>query len=83
MTAVKTTGNQGETHSDPAWEAVARLVTLEKKLDHIEELAHLTEQRCARIEEFIDEHRPALARGMALMDPGKAVRSMLPGKRKV
>jgi hypothetical protein len=44
---------------------------IEKTLDHLD----------AAIVEFIDLHRPALARGLALMDPGAKVRAMLPSRK--
>jgi hypothetical protein len=62
---------------------------LARRLDHIDEMLHHNAQRdvetraaVARIEKFIEEHRPALARGLALVDPGAKLREMLPGGKK-
>lgn len=53
-----------------------------KRLDHFDEVLHLIDQRSAEIMAFIDEHKPALARGLALMDPGAKLRTMMgKGKR--
>lgn len=41
-----------------------------KQLDHLDEMTHETGQRVEAIGVFIDEHRPALARGLALMGGG-------------
>ena len=54
---------------------------LRKRLDHIDDILHRIDQRTAAIEDFIDEHRPALARGLSLMDPGAGIRKILGGKR--
>jgi hypothetical protein len=83
MSAIKSESNQDadlETLSDSE---------LIKRLNHIDELAHCTEQTVIRIEQavlrmelFIDEHKPALARGLSLMDPGAGLRKFVTGKNK-
>jgi hypothetical protein len=57
-------------------------VELAKRLDHLDEGIHAIRQQLAEISDFIDEHKPALARGMALMDPGSKIRAMLAGRPK-
>lgn len=47
---------------------------LRKRLDHIDEMLH-------DITRFIDDHRPALARGLSLMDPGARLRGLIPGRK--
>lgn len=42
----------------------------ERRLDHADLLAHETSQKVTEIAAFIDEHRPALAKGLALMGGG-------------
>ena len=42
----------------------------EKRLDHADEQAHEINRQVGEIAAFIDEHRPALARGLALMGGG-------------
>jgi hypothetical protein len=74
MTAAKTSGNPPETLSD------TELIL--KHLSHMDEGIHAIERRLDGIAEFIEEHRPALARGLALMDSGAKIRSMLPGGRR-
>jgi hypothetical protein len=81
MPPAKTSGNRAETESDPLWEIVARLSTIEKKLDHLDDYAHTADQKITALTEFIDLHKPALARGLALMDPGAKVRAMLPSRK--
>ncbi len=73
MAATETTGNPPETLSDHDVLMVT-LDRLERKLDHIDESLH-------ELTRFIDAHKPALARGLALMDPGAKVRSMLPSRK--
>jgi hypothetical protein len=76
VTEIKTAGNDVETLSDRDFlvqlanrvEASlafigARLDNLDKQADHIDVQVH-------EIGQFIDEHRPALARGLALMSAG-------------
>jgi hypothetical protein len=54
-----------------------RLDTMQAELDHIDEQVH-------EIHQFIADHKPALAKALSLLDPGKGVRSFLAGtKRKV
>lgn len=76
MTEAKTAGNQGETLSD-----ITEHQAVMKTLDHLDSQLHDLDRKMAGILEFIAEHRPALARGLALMDPGAKVRSMLPGRK--
>jgi hypothetical protein len=76
VTDIKTAGNPQETLSDRDFlvqladriESTlafigARLDAVEKQADHIDVQVH-------EIGQFIDEHRPALARGLALMSAG-------------
>lgn len=73
MGAIKSDNNQGETLSNEE---------LLKRLDHLDEIAHRTEQAVGQVLEFIEEHRPALARGLSLMDPGARLRAAIGlGKR--
>lgn len=68
MAAIKSDSNQDagtETLSDSE---------LIKRLNHIDDLLHRIDQRTTGIADFIDEHRPALARGLSLMDPGAKLR---------
>jgi hypothetical protein len=75
MAAVETAGNGTETlrYEDEVL----------RRLDHLDALLHSLDQRVAGMQEFIDEHRPALARGLSLMDPGAAARKFmgLPAKK--
>jgi hypothetical protein len=73
MATPKTSGNPTETLSDHDVLMVT-LDRLERKLDHIDEGLH-------ELTRFIDLHKPALARGLALMDPGAKVRAMLPSRK--
>jgi len=54
---------------------------MRKRVDHLDDVVHRIEQHTAAILDFIDEHRPALARGLSLMDPGAGIRKILGGKR--
>jgi glycine betaine/choline ABC-type transport system substrate-binding protein len=74
MATTETTGNPVETLSD--------FERVEKMLDHIDGQLHDLIRKVDGMQEFIDQHRPALARGLALMDPGAKVRAMLPGGRR-
>jgi hypothetical protein len=75
MPPAKTSGNQPETLSDHD--------TIMHTLEHIDTQLHELDRKLTGVLEFIDLHRPALARGLALMDPGAKVRAMLPSRRKV
>jgi ABC-type transporter Mla subunit MlaD len=55
---------------------------LGKRLDHLDDGIHAIQQRLDVLQEFIDEHRPALARGLSLMDPGAKLRTALGMKAK-
>jgi hypothetical protein len=74
MATPKTSGNETETLSD--------YERIEKTLDHIDNQLHELCQKVDGIAAFIDLHRPALARGLALMDPGAKIRAMLPGGKR-
>lgn len=65
MAAIKTDSNQPEILSDAEFQRAVLA-----RLDHLDEQLH-------EIRQFIDEHKPALARGMALLDPGAKIRSAL------
>jgi ABC-type transporter Mla subunit MlaD len=41
-----------------------------ERLDHMDDLLHDTERNVREIHAFIEEHRPALAKGLALMSAG-------------
>jgi hypothetical protein len=74
MPAIKSESNQpdaSETLSD---------TELIRRLDHLDEIAHRTQQQVSEILEFISEHKPALARGLSLMDPGAGLRKLITGK---
>jgi len=73
MAATETTGNPPETLSDTE--------VILKHLAHIDEGIHEVERKLTEVLSFIDLHRPALARGLALMDPGAKIRDMLPGRK--
>lgn len=70
MSPVETVSNPSETGSDIS----ARLDAIEAMLAHLQDHVH-------EVARFIDEHKPALARGLALLDPGNGVRRFLGGKR--
>lgn len=81
MATPETTGNPAETLSDAE--------RIEKLLDHQDQGIHQIQQDLERIEDrivsllaFVELHKPALARGLALMDPGAKIRTMLPGGKK-
>jgi hypothetical protein len=74
MATPKTSGNPPETLSD--------YQRIEGMLGHIDNQLHDLGQKVDGLLAFIELHRPALARGLALMDPGAKVRSMLPGRKK-
>jgi len=84
MATPKTSSNQAETDSD----LLSAPDMIVKQLAHLDEGVHAIERQIAGLDfklaaivEFIDLHRPALARGLALMDPGAKVRAMLPGRK--
>jgi ABC-type transporter Mla subunit MlaD len=72
MPAIKTDGDRSFTESFPE---------LAARLDHLDDMLHRIDQRTAAVSEFIEEHKPALARGLALVDPGAKLRKMMGGKR--
>jgi ABC-type transporter Mla subunit MlaD len=73
MAAIKTDSNQAEIISD---------TELRGRLDHIDDNLHAIMRQLADLQAFIDEHRPALARGLSLMDPGAKLRDMMGKGRK-
>jgi hypothetical protein len=77
MPPAETAGNQQET----ACNHQVHEEMMMRRLDHLDDLIHGLDQRVRSVQEFIDEHRPALARGLALMDPGARVRAFM-GKGK-
>lgn len=91
VAAIKSDSNQAEMMSDAELlgalsaqieSLINEVETNTKRLDHFDEILHLIDQRSTEILAFIDEHKPALARGMALMDPGAKLRTMMgKGKR--
>lgn len=71
MAAIKSDSNQNadaETLSDSE---------LIKRLNHLDEGIHAVQQQLGEITAFIDEHKPALARGLSLMDPAAGLRKIL------
>jgi hypothetical protein len=52
------------------------------RLDHIDETCHEVLRRVTAIEAFIDEHRPALARGLSMLDPGAGIRKLMGGGKR-
>lgn len=74
MGTIKSDNNPAETLSNHE--------ELVKRLDHLDEIAHRTEQSVGQVLEFINEHRPALARAMSLMDPGSKIRGMMASRKK-
>jgi hypothetical protein len=79
--AIKSENNQAETLSNDdlqliQWEGVRN------RLDHLDVQLHELDQKITQVLSFIDEHKPALARGMALMDPAAKLRGAFArGKR--
>lgn len=74
MTAIKSDSNQDaglETLSDHELmvSLIARIDALGKRIDHVNAGVH-------QVQQFIDEHRPALARALSLMDPGAGLREL-------
>jgi len=55
-------------------ELSARLDQQLKQLDHLDTMLH-------EIHQFITEHRPALAKALALLDPGNGVRQYLRNRK--
>jgi len=66
MAAIKTDSNQEEILSNGE---------LIKRLNHLDEGIHAIQRQLNEISGFIDEHKPALARGLSLMDPGAKLRA--------
>jgi hypothetical protein len=91
VTDIKTAGNDAETLSDREFlvqlaDGVDKiLICLERHGQDLERISrqadHLDEQVHA-IGQFIEEHRPALARGLALMGSGANLGKWFGGKRK-
>jgi hypothetical protein len=55
---------------------------LAARLDHLDAMTHDLLREVREVTAFINEHKPALARGLALVDPGAKLREMLPGGKK-
>jgi len=82
MTDVKTEDNHDNTGSD----LLSAPDMIVKQLDHLDTMLHELAQtvslqgtQLGEIHAFIQEHRPALAKALSLLDPGKGVRSFLTG----
>ena len=73
----KTIGDELETPGD-----ITEHQALLKRLDHLDDMAHATLAKVAAIQEVIEEHRPLLARGAALMNPGAGVLAYLKGGKR-
>lgn len=56
-------------------ELLARLDMHQKQLDHIDCMLH-------EVHQFIEEHKPALGRALAFLDPGKSMRDYLRSRPK-
>ena len=73
---IETAGNGAETLSDAdflrelAVRVEAMLDIMSGKLDAVQRQADHIDAQVHEIGQFIDEHRPALARGLALMSAG-------------
>jgi hypothetical protein len=57
------------------------LISINGRLDHLDEGVHALDRKISDIAAFIDEHKPALARGLSLMDPGAKLRGFLKGAK--
>lgn len=57
------------------------LVGLAGRLDHLDTGVHELDRKLERVLSFIDDHRPALARAMGLMDPAAKLRGAFRSKR--
>jgi len=78
MAAIKSDSNQQEMIGDGEYpEPDGDFADLRKRLDHIDTILHGIAQGTAQILAFIEEHRPALAHGLSLMDPGAKLRSAM------
>lgn len=89
MGTTETAGNHWETASDIAFnetegeafrlavlQAIAdRLALIDKQLIHIDAQVH-------ELTRFVDEHKPALARAMALLHPGAGILKYMGGKNR-
>ena len=79
MTTIKTDNNPDETLSNQ--ELADRLdilaAALTMRLDHLDSGVHEIQQRIGVVQEFIDAHRPALARAMGMLDPGSRLRAAM------
>ena len=49
--------------------------TVRKQLDHVDSMIH-------ELVQFVDEHRPALSRALAFLEPGKGIRDYLKNRPK-
>lgn len=58
----------------------ALTVQVTGRLDHLDAGVHDIQQKISGLQEFIDAHRPALARGLAMMDPGSRLRAVMTRK---
>jgi len=72
MAAIKSDSNQ-----DADQETLSDYAKLTRRLDHLDEGIHAIQRDLTTIVCFIEEHRPALARGLSLMDPGAKLRSAM------
>ena len=52
------------------------------RLDHLDTGVHELDRKLERVLSFIDDHRPALARAMGLMDPAAKLRAAMTRKNK-
>lgn len=91
MTEVKTEENQDNTLSDGQFLKLLadRIDGLTLALDaqlrqlgHVDQQVHEIGQQVTEIHQFIATHKPALAKALSLLDPGKGVRAFLGGKNR-
>jgi hypothetical protein len=80
MPAIKSESNRKTSSADPELPTVDEL-TLEH-VAHIDEGIHSIERKLDQVLEFIEEHKPALDRAKALMDPGAKLRDAFRRKDK-
>ena len=58
-----------------AGDTAADIAIQRKQLDHLDVMVH-------EVHQFIEEHRPALAKALAFLDPGKSVRAFMKDRKK-
>lgn len=79
MAAIKSESNHAETLEIDGTSFEDRVLA---KLDHLDAMVHALEQRVAGVQGFVEDHRPALERGLGMLDPGAKLRGLVTGKKK-